>query len=157
MMLIQQLFSVRECSTSNITSTRPTIARSANGLGPLALPTLPLAQRLVREHPSPDPLRLSLLAELRLGNPGILLQEVLACQCSRATDVHAPGAHAFEWVLLSKHVQVPESKRGGELDVTRLWVRALGGEADRCGGLQVAEDWDTGLCVDGRGVDGRSV
>jgi hypothetical protein len=82
---------------------------------------------------------------------------VLAGESRRATDVHAPGTHALEWVLLGEHVEVPERETGGELDVTGLGVCALGGETDGGGGLEVAEDGDTGLCVDGGGVNGGSV
>ena len=51
-------------------------------------------------------------------------------------------------------MKVPESKSGGELDVTGLGVRTGCGEADRGGSLEVTVDGDAGLGVDGRGVGG---
>jgi hypothetical protein len=131
--------------------------QSTNALPPLTLPTLPLAKWLVWEYPATNTLSLALLAKLGLGDPRIFFKMVLAGEGSRAADVHAPGAHALERVLLGEHVEVPERKAGGELDIAGLGGWALGREADGCGGLEVAEDGDTILCVDGGGVDGRGV
>lgn len=128
-----------------------------NALAALALPALALAQRLVGEDPAAHALRLTLLAQLWLGDPCVLLEEVLAGQGSRAADVHAPGAHALEWVLLGKHVEVPQRKGRCEQDVACLWVGARDGQADRGRGLEVAVDGNTGLRVDSGGVDGCSV
>jgi len=75
-------------------------------------------------------------------------------ECRGATDVHAPGTHTLEGVLLGEHMEVPKSKSGGELDVTGLRVGTGCGEADGGRGLEVTVDGDTGLGIDGRGVGG---
>jgi len=75
-------------------------------------------------------------------------------ECGGATNVHAPGTHALERVLLGEHVEVPESKSGGELDVACLRVGTRCGEADGGGSLKVTVDWDAGLRVDGCRVGG---
>jgi hypothetical protein len=133
------------------------ILSSTNALSPLALPTLPLAEWLVWEHPATNALSLALLAKLRLGDPRIFPKVVLAGESSRTADVHAPGAHALEWVLLREHMEIPEREAGGELDVASLGVCALSREADGRGGLEVAEDRDTILSVDSGRVNGCSV
>lgn len=131
--------------------------RSANALPPLAFAALPLAERLVGEHPSPNTLGLALLAELGLGDPSVLLEMVLTSESGRATNIHAPGTHALEGVLLSEHVEVPQCEAGSELDVAGLWVRALSGETDGCRSLEVAKDGYTSLCIDSGGVHSSSV
>ena len=82
---------------------------------------------------------------------------VVARERSRAADVHAPGAHALEGVLLSEHVKIPQRKTGCQLNITSLWVRAVCSKADgrRC--LEVPKDRHAGLRIHGRGVHGCGV
>lgn len=82
---------------------------------------------------------------------------VLAGESSRAANIHAPGAHAGKGVLLSEHVEIPESEGSSELNVASLGVGAGSAETDGCRGLQVAEDRDTSLCIDSGGINGCSV
>jgi hypothetical protein len=130
----------------------------ANALSSLPLATFALAQRLLGEHPPADPLGLPLLAELRLGDPTVLLFEmILSCEGSGAANVYAPCAHTLEGVLLGEHMQVPQCQGRGELDVASRRVRTMGGEADGCRCLEEAKEWGTCLCVDCCWVDGSGI
>lgn len=128
----------------------------ADALATATLAALALAQRLVREDPAANALSLTLLAELGLGDPGILLKVVLPGQRRGAADLHAPGAHTLERVLLSEHVEVPQREGGSELDIAR-GGHAGGGQRDGSGQLEVAEDGHASGGVEGGGVWGRRV
>lgn len=128
----------------------------ANALATATLAALALAQRLVREDPAANTLRLALLTKLGLGDPRVLLEVVLPGQRRRAADLHAPGAHTLKGVLLGEHVKVPQREGRRKLDVAG--ARDTGSrQRDRSGQLEVPEDGHAGCGVEGGGVGGRRV
>jgi len=129
---------------------------SFGSLAPLSPSTLPLAQRLFRPHPTPHPLRLPLLTEIRLGDPAIPLQAVLPGQSRRTTNVHSPAAHTRQRVLLGQHMQIPQRQTSSHLHATVL-SSALSRQPNRSRHFQVPKDGNTSLSIDSCGIHSRSI